>query len=76
MIKVGYDTDLTAKNYAVQLTEENKAYVNVPWQGGSGGDDTRINVLASVSSYYTDDSYNNKVSQVQTEATNNHNTNL
>lgn len=76
LIKVGYDTDLTAKNYAVQLTEESNAYVHVPWEGGSGGDDTRINMLASVSSYYTDDSYNNKVLQVQTEATNNHNANL
>lgn len=48
LIKVGYDTDLTAKNYAVQLTEENKAYVHVPWESGSGGsgdyDDVRKTV--------------------------------
>ena len=52
LIKVGYDTDLTAKNYAVQLTEENKAYVNVPWEGGSGGSDPAVDDLKKISSYY------------------------
>ena len=52
LIKVGYDTDLNAKNYAVQLTEENKAYVHVPWESGSGGSDPRIDTLAIMSSYY------------------------
>ena len=52
LIKVGYNTDLNAKNYAVQLTETNYAYVHVPWQGGSGGSDPRIDTLAIMSSYY------------------------
>ena len=52
LIKVGYDTDVDRKNYAVQLNEEKQAYVHVPWEGGSGGSDPRIDTLAIMSSYY------------------------
>ena len=52
LIKVGYDTDVDRKNYAVQLNEEKQAYVHVPWEGGSGGSDPRIDILAIMSSYY------------------------
>lgn len=34
-IKIGYTQN--AKNYPVQLDSSNKAYVSVPWEGGSGG---------------------------------------
>lgn len=34
-IKIGYTQ--SGKNYPVQLDSNNKAYVNVPWQSGSGG---------------------------------------
>ena len=77
MVKCGFEDIPSQKDYAVKVDIAGNMHVHVPWEGGgSGGDDTRINTLASVSSYYTDDSYNNKVSQVQTEATNNHNANL
>lgn len=36
-IKLGYQTDNTNKNYAVQLDDNNRAYVNVPWTSGTGG---------------------------------------
>ena len=52
LIKVGYDTDVDRKNYAVQLNGEKYAYVHVPWEGGSGGSDPRIDTLAIMSSYY------------------------
>ena len=52
LIRVGYDTDVDRKNYAVQLNEEKQAYVHVPWEGGSGGSDPRIDTLAIMSSYY------------------------
>ena len=52
LIKVGYDTDVDRKNYAVQMKEEKQAYVHVPWEGGSGGSDPRIDTLAIMSSYY------------------------
>ena len=73
LIKVGYDTDLTAKNYAVQLTEENKAYVHVPWESGSGGSDLAEDVLKlkSISSYYAGpETYpTNKVENLSTDFT-------
>lgn len=31
LIKIGYSTSVTNKNYAVQLDANGKAYVNVPW---------------------------------------------
>lgn len=34
-IKLGYTQN--AKNYPVELDSNNKAYVSVPWEGGSGG---------------------------------------
>ena len=72
LIKVGYDTDLTAKNYAVQLTEE-KAYVHVPWESGSGGSDLAEDVLKlkSISSYYAGPETNptNKVENLSTDFT-------
>ena len=52
LIKVGYDADVDRKNYAVQLNEEKQAYVHVPWEGGSGESDPRIDTLAIMSSYY------------------------
>ena len=52
LIRVGYDADVDRKNYAVQLNEEKQAYVHVPWEGGSGGSDPRIDTLAIMSSYY------------------------
>ena len=52
LIKVGYDTDVDRKNYAVQLNEEKQAYVHVPLEGGSGETDPRIDTLAIMSSYY------------------------
>lgn len=36
-VKLGYQTDNTNKNYAVQLDENNRAYVNVPWTSGTEG---------------------------------------
>lgn len=36
-VRTGYTTDGTNRNYAVLLDSNNKAYVNVPWTGGSGG---------------------------------------
>lgn len=38
-VKLGYQTDNTNKNYAVQLDDNNRAYVNVPWtsETGEGG---------------------------------------
>ena len=72
LIKVGYDTDLTAKNYAVQLTEE-KAYVHVPWESGSGGSDLAEDVLKlkSISSYYAGPETNptNKVENLSIDFT-------
>ena len=35
-VKLGYQTDNTNKNYAVQLDDNNRAYVNVPWTSGTG----------------------------------------
>ena len=52
LIKVGYYTNSAAKNYAVQLDESYNAYVNVPWQGGSGGSDPAVDILKSISSFY------------------------
>ena len=47
-IKIGYTQN--AKNYPVQLDSNNKAYVSVPWEGGSGGGGgtvTSVGVTAS-----------------------------
>ena len=37
-IKIGFTTDTTNKNYAVALDNDGKAYVNVPWSGGTQSD--------------------------------------
>lgn len=39
-VKLGYQTDNTNKNYAVQLDDNNRAYVNVPWTSGTEGGGT------------------------------------
>lgn len=39
-IKIGYTQ--SGKNYPVQLDAENKAFVNVPWQSGSGGSSVSV----------------------------------
>ena len=45
-IRIGYSQ--TGKNYPVQLDNNNKAYVNVPWEGGGGGGGTVTSVDMTV----------------------------
>lgn len=49
-VKTGFTTDTTNKNYAVVLDNDGKAYVNVPWSGGTQSDwnETNTSSLAYI----------------------------
>lgn len=56
LVKLGYQESESEANrcYSLQLDQDNKAYVKVPWQPGQI-DDPRLTVLLGVSSYYSYD---------------------
>ena len=63
LVKLGYQESEANRCYPLQLDQDNKAYVKVPWQPGQI-DDPRLTVLLGVSSYYSydadDDLHHNK----------------
>ena len=75
LVRLGYQKSEANKCYPLQLDQDNKAYVKVPWQPGQI-DDPRLTVLLGVSSYYSydldDESHYNKdkVNELSTSVNN------
>lgn len=63
-IRTGYATSNSARNYAVQLDSNSKAYVNVPWESGGGNagggstSSTKYKAFAFYTVRYENGSYN------------------
>ena len=75
LVRLGYQESEANKCYPLQLDQDNKAYVKVPWKPGQI-DDPRLTVLLGVSSYYSydldDELHHNKdkVSELSTSVNN------
>jgi len=67
-VQIGYQTDTTNKNYAVQLDNSDNAYVNVPWTDTTYSSETAAQGGTTVSLVTTGEKYNwnNKLDSHQT----------